>query len=437
MRPGVALVLSRLHTSEMSGLDLLRRLRPARPALPIIIIDSRPTTDIAIEAARLGAYDYIPEPFELAELLEVITKAIRTRDGFLKLTDFQTPASLTGLVGSSRAMHELFKQIGRAATAPANLLIRGASGTGKELVARAVHSYSLRREHPFVAVNCTAIPETLFESELFGHEGGAFTGAARRRAGLFEQAQHGTLLLDEIGDLTRNSQVKLLRVLEERTIRRLGGRKPIDLDIQIVAATHRDLEYLVEIGAFREDLLQRLSESIITLPELREHREDIWPLVQHFLIKYQAQSPPQHTLFHRDALTFLEAQAWPGNVRQLANTVRRALVAAQGQPITLAHVQQACSKQKPAGSSQPHGFYEPPTDLFTRAEAGQLPNLHSKVIDEVERSMFRKAILKSGGNQSKIARLLGLTRKTVRQKLIQLGFRSPADDYRASAGPQA
>lgn len=397
----------------------------------MIIVASRPTTEIAIESARLGAFEYLPEPFQILELIELVIKAALPHDGFLHVNAVQKDNSTsTGLIGSSRVMHNLFKHIGMAADSSANVLIRGATGTGKELIARAIHKFSSRRGRAFMALNCTAIPETLFESELFGHEGGAFTGAARQHVGVFEQAQGGTLFLDEIGDLTHRLQAKLLRVLEDRSINRLGGRKPIPLDIKVIAATHRDLEHSIRIGNFREDLFHRLGGLEINSPDLSEHREDIWDLIQHFLVKYQTNRAAEPARFNRDALAFLEAQDWPGNVRQLENTVRRALLLAHGRAITLENVQQACRNGRTVIRREATPLFEPPTDLFEKAEAGQITNLHETLMQQAEQSIFKKAIPRALGNQSKLARLLGITRNTVHDKLVQFGLlKTPNDNF--------
>jgi DNA-binding NtrC family response regulator len=436
MSPGVGLVVSELSTSDTAGLDLLRQLHPMRPALPVIVVANRLTMEHAVEAAKLGAYEYVSKPFKMSELVQLIIKATSSSEGLFTVDCGQPNALADRMIGSSRAMEQIFKQIGTAANSSANALIRGATGTGKELIAKAIHKFGSRSKQPFVAVNCNAIPEALFESELFGHETGAFTGAAGRHTGFFERAQFGTLFLDEIGDLMPASQAKLLRVLEERSIHPLGGRHAVNLDVQVVAATHRDLEYLIQTGDFREDLLHRLGGLIINLPELCEHAEDIWPLTRHFIIKHRQGSSAAPTLIHRDAVAFLERQPWPGNVRQLENTVRRAVLLTRGQPITLPHIQEAFGRPRSSSSARVRSVFEPPTDLFEKAEAGEITNLYSRFMEQAEETLFKKALAKARGNKSKIARWLGLTRKTVRSKLLQFRTLTPGDPNPPQTGPR-
>jgi DNA-binding NtrC family response regulator len=280
-----------------------------------------------------------------------------------------------------------------------------------------LHEHSPRAARPFIAINCGAIPSSLIESELFGHENGAFTGARGRHAGFFEQANQGTLFLDEIGDLAMATQIKLLRVLQERSLYRVGGRQEVRFDVRVIAATNRNLERLKQNGEFREDLFQRLSGFPIVSPELRDHAEDIWPLIKHFLLKCRNAHSLTSLSVHRDAISFLEAQPWPGNVRELENTIYRAALLASGRPIRLQHVQQASEAHERSFSMPVKLLRDPPTDLFDKASSGELKNLHAQVIEQTERSLFKKAIAIAHGNQSKIARWLGLSRKTVRGKL--------------------
>src|SRR3989475_7630321 len=251
------------------------------------------------------------------------------------------------LIGNSRVMQTIYKEIGRIATKPVNVLIRGETGTGKELAARALYQHSDRATAPFVAINCAAIPETLLESELFGHERGAFTGAEARRIGRFEQADQGTIFLDEIGDMTPGTQIKLLRVLQEKCLQRLGGKDTIPVDVRVLAATHRDLEQALRDKQFREDLYYRLSVVVITLPPLRERKEDIPELVKYFLRKYAVELGAENPSIHGEALDFLRAENWPGNVRELENVVRKVLLLAQSYTITVAHVRAALARSTP------------------------------------------------------------------------------------------
>src|ERR1022692_4201773 len=287
-------VLTDLRLPGLGGLDLVRQLHETQPRLPVVLMTAHGTIETAIEATKLGAYDYLQKPFEMEGLISVLHRAVeasRLMREPVTLPDAPVE-SRTALVGTGRAMQDVCKEIGRVAAKPVTILIRGETGTGKELIARAIYQHSPRAKAPFIAINCAAIPENLLESELFGHERGAFTGADQRRIGRFEQADQGTLFLDEIGDLPPNTQVKLLRVLQQQTFQRVGGTEPISVDVRIIAATHRNLETMIHEGKFREDLYHRLNVVSLLLPPLRECREDIPVLVRHFLRRYRSE---EHT----------------------------------------------------------------------------------------------------------------------------------------------
>ena len=287
----------------LGGLELIRELHAAKPRLPIILITGHGTTETAIEATKLGAYDYMLKPLELPEFLELVGKAVTSSRLMTEPVDLGPPgATRDALVGTSRAMQAIYKEIGRVASKPVNVLIRGETGTGKELIARALYQHSDRAKAPFIAINCAAIPETLLESELFGHERGAFTGAENRRIGRFEQADHGTIFLDEIGDMTPGTQIKLMRVLQERCLQRLGGKETIPVDVRVLAATNRDLEAAIQHKQFREDLYYRLSVVVIHLPPLRQRKEDIPELVKYFLRKYAAELGVADPSIHAEAV---------------------------------------------------------------------------------------------------------------------------------------
>jgi DNA-binding NtrC family response regulator len=307
------------------------------------------------------------------------------------------------------------------------VLIRGETGTGKELVARAIYQHSDRAQAPFIAVNCGAIPEALLESELFGHERGAFTGAVQRRIGRFEQAHLGSLFLDEIGDLSPNTQVKLLRVLQEKSISRVGGDASVPVDVRVIAATHRDLETLIREGRFREDLFYRLSVVTIQVPPLRERREDIAPLVQHFLHKYAAEFGLEPTALRDEALALLEAEPWPGNVRELENVTRRLLLGARGLSIGLDAVRHTLAARSADLARPIVSLPALAASLLARAERGELNDAFARVVSEAEREILTQAITLTGGNQAKAARWLGISRLTLREKLRHLGLH-PADD---------
>jgi DNA-binding NtrC family response regulator len=326
------------------------------------------------------------------------------------------------LVGRSPPMQAIYKEIGRVASKPVNVLIRGETGTGKELIARALYQHSDRANAPFIAINCPAIPETLLESELFGHERGAFTGAEARRIGRFEQADHGTIFLDEIGDMPLSTQVKLVRVLEEKCLQRLGGKETIPVDVRVVAATHRDLEAAIREKQFREDLFYRLSVVVITLPSLRERTEDIPELVQYFLQQHAAALGSPNAAIDPKAMEFLQTQAWPGNVRELENTVRKVLLLAQGYAITSDHVRAALNKPADPIAGAGRSLGDCVNDLLAAASRNEIADAHARLLEEAEREIFTRAIQRAHGNQAQVARWLGLTRLTVRAKLLHFGL---------------
>src|SRR2546427_12046948 len=303
-------VITNMKLPGLSGLDLVRELHGVQPRLPIILITAHGTTETAIEATKAGAYDYLLKPFEIPELIELVEKAVASRRLMTEPVKLGAPGEARdALIGNSRLMQSIYKEIGRIASKPVNVLIRGETGTGKELIARAIYHHSERARAPFIAINCAAVPETLLESELFGHERGAFTGADIRRIGRFEQADHGTIFLDEIGDMTPGTQVKLLRVLQESSLQRLGGKETIPVDARVVAPTHRELEAAIQQKVFREDLYYRLSVVVITLPPLRHRKEDIPALVRYFLQKHGPELGNAKPSIHPDAIEFLAAQS--------------------------------------------------------------------------------------------------------------------------------
>jgi nitrogen regulation protein NR(I) len=421
-------VITDLRLPGLSGLDLVRQLRVVRPRLPIILVTAYGTTETAIEATKSGAYDYLLKPFGMPTLLELVRKAIDSNRLMSEPVVLgEGGPARDALVGKSPAMQAIYKDIGRVASKPVNVLIRGETGTGKELIARALYQHSDRAEAPFIAINCAAIPETLLESELFGHERGAFTGAEARRIGRFEQADRGTIFLDEIGDMTPGTQVKLMRVLQEKCVQRLGGKETIPVDVRVVAATHRDLETAIREKQFREDLYYRLSVVVITLPPLRQRREDIPDLVRYFLQKYGPELGNQEPSIHPDALDFLQSQSWPGNVRELENVVRKALLLAQNYTINLDHVGTALSKTRDPAFSSRGSFSEYVDDLLTAARRGELGDVYARVLDTAEREVFTRAIQLAQGNQAKAARWLGITRVTMKAKLVQFGIHPGQD----------
>jgi DNA-binding NtrC family response regulator len=319
-------------------------------------------------------------------------------------------------------MQSIYKEIGRIAAKPVNVLIRGETGTGKELIARAIYQNSDRANAPFVAINCAAIPETLLESELFGHERGTFTGATAQRIGRFEQADRGTIFLDEIGDMTLGTQVKLLRVLQEKCLQRLGGRESIPVDVRVLAATHHDLETAIQEKLFREDLYYRLNVVAITLPALRQRKEDIPELVRYFLGKYGPELGNPSPSIHAEAMDFLQSHAWPGNVRELENVIRKALLLAQGYTINVDHARGALNKVAGQSGSAGWALGEYIGELLAAAQHGETSDVHARVLETAERELFRQAIELAQGNQAKAARWLGVSRITMKAKLLQFGF---------------
>jgi DNA-binding NtrC family response regulator len=357
----------------------------------------------------------------LLELVEQAVAASRLMSEPVQIGE----AGLTrdAIVGSSRAMQSIYKEIGRIASKPVGVLIRGETGTGKELIARAIYQHSDRSNAPFVAINCAAIPETLLESELFGHERGAFTGAESRRVGRFEQADHGTIFLDEIGDMKPGTQVKLMRVLQEKCLQRLGGKETIPVDVRVIAATHRDLEAAIQERLFREDLYYRISIVVIHLPPLRERREDIPALANFFLHKYAADFGVKNPAIHPDAVEFLQAQSWPGNVRELENVIRKVLLLAQNYTIGIEHVRMALAKISLPESSAKMSIQAYADELLAAAQRGELSDAYARMHETTERALVSRAIELAQGNQVKTARWLGISRTTLREKLVQFELR--------------
>ncbi|MHA3770394.1 sigma-54-dependent transcriptional regulator [Verrucomicrobiota bacterium sgz303538] len=418
-------VITDLRLPGQGGLELIRELRKAKPRLPIILMTAHGTTETAIEATKLGAYDYLLKPFEMDELLDMVGRAVASsRLMYEPVAMGELGSFKDAIIGNSRAMQQIYKQIGRVAATNVPVLIRGETGTGKELIARAIYQHSDRAAQPFVAVNCAAIPETLLESELFGHERGAFTGADIRRIGRFEQANHGTIFLDEIGDMTPATQVKLLRVLQEKTIQRLGGKETIPIDVRIIAATHRDLEEAIAERLFREDLFYRINVITVQLPPLRARTEDISQLIEHFLRRHGADLGTKAPAIQPEAVEFLTQQPWPGNVRELENIVRKALLAARGYAITLVDVQDVISRRQPGRSGSQQTMAEYAAQLLAAAQRGEAENVYAEFHASAERELLTQAMELAEGNKTKVARWLGIARLTLREKLAALGVDS-------------
>ena len=394
----------------MEGIEVLKRLKRLDTGLEVVLVTAVRTLRTAVEAMKLGAYDYLPKPFSVEDLRSVVNRALERRAlqrevRYLR-DELARREGFDQLVGRSPAMRRVYEIVRQIADTTATVLITGESGTGKELIARAIHRQGGRRDRPFVAVNCAALPAELLESELFGHERGAFTGAHARRLGKFEMAHTGTLLLDEVGSLRLDLQPKLLRVLQEREIERVGGSRAIGIDVRIIAATNADLRQAVAAGRFREDLFYRLHVVPIAVPPLRHRREDVAPLARHFMAKYARQFGKTVTDLSPGALGALERYHWPGNVRELENIVARSVALASEPTVQLDQI---------------------PLDVaLAPAEATAEDQLNLREArHDVERLLILRALDRAGGNQTVAARLLGMHRNTLLVKLAQLGLRAP------------
>jgi DNA-binding NtrC family response regulator len=428
-RGDYSVVVTDLRMPGLSGMELVAQLHAAKPKQPIILMTAHGTTETAIDATKLGACEYLLKPFETDEMLDLVASAVASSRLMSEPVEMgEARLDPSAIIGNSRAMQAIYKEIGRVAATTTTVLIRGATGTGKELIARAIYQHSNRSDKPFIAVNCAAIPDPLLESELFGHERGAFTGAHSRRIGRFEQAHGGTLFLDEIGDLNANTQAKLLRVLQERRIQRLGSEVSFPVDVRVLAATHRDLESAIAEKEFREDLFYRLSVVTITLPPLIKRVEDIPQLARYFIHRHGMELGFEAPSVQPEAIAFLQSQPWPGNVRELENVVRQALLAARPFAISLDHVQQVLAKaRKPAAAAQQsHAAYI--ADLLARAQTGDVQGAYASMIADLEPELFRQAFQLAQGNQAKAARWLGVTRLKMREKLLELGLHPARDD---------
>ncbi len=411
------LVICDIRMPGISGMEVLQQLHAAKPRLPVILMTAFTTTERAIESMKAGAFDYLLKPFDPPEMLRVVERALHMSSAAARPVPLREgEVGKAALIGRSRAMQEVFKQLGSYAATPVPVLILGETGTGKELVARALHLHSSCADNPFVAVNCAAIPENLIESELFGHEKGAFTHAVARRAGSFEQAQGGTLFLDEIGDIPPPVQAKLLRVLQERRVKRVGGSQELMLDVRVITATHRDLSAMIKKGEFREDLLYRLNGAVLRLPPLRERIEDITPLTRHFLAKVAGQLGIAEPAIEREALELLKQHRWTGNVRELENASRTLLIEARGFPISAEMVRSLL--ESPSVESPARTIAELVESTLHAAQAGKLSGgALNAAMEALERVLYGSALRLSAGNQSQVAEWLGVSRVTVREKL--------------------
>ncbi len=405
------IVLTDQRMADRTGLDLLREVRKIDPDTTVIIMTAFGTIEQAVQAMQDGAYSYLTKPIDLGEL-DLMMQRIGEREQLISENrllreQLVNRYAFTGIIAGSASMETVLNTAGRVAQSRASVLVRGESGTGKELIARAIHFNSPRAAKPFIAVNCAALNEHLLESELFGHEKGAFTGADRQRRGRFEAADGGTLFLDEVGDIPLSMQVKLLRVLQERSFERVGGTSPIEVDVRVIAATNRDLESMIKAGTFREDLLYRLNVVTLDIPPLRERREDIAPLAQHFTVRFANENGRNAMTWSREAWEIMQRHGYPGNVRELENIIQRAVILARGDVIT--------SEDLP-----PVVLNLPPEQAMAATrEIADLPGQ----VDRLEKELVLEALRVHHGNQSRAAAQLGLSERNLRYRLKKWGIK--------------
>jgi two-component system response regulator HydG len=419
------LIVTDLKMPEMDGMEFVRQVKKIAPKMPIILMTAHGTVKTAVEAIQAGAYDFVVKPVNCAQLTLSIERGLRVKEleeqNETLRHEVRSNWSFDGVIGKSRAIQTVFDLAKRVSKSSANVLITGESGTGKEVIARAIHHQGGRSQGPFVAINCSAIPDNLLESELFGHAKGAFTGAVEKRLGLFEEAEGGVLFLDEIGDMNLSLQAKLLRVLQERKIKRIGENQTRPINVRVIAATHKNLKQEIDLKNFREDLYYRLCVIPIQIPPLRERPEDILPLTQHFFEKFKAQNEASITGFTKSALDRLIHMKWRGNVRELENIVERAVVLCQGSMIDVADLPEPESELAPreAGLN--------PDELFSRmtTEGGELPSL-----EEFSQRYVAFVLNSAGGVKEKAAGILKIDRKTLYRRSLELKSdetgRSPA-----------
>ena len=407
------IVITDLFLPDITGIDIHKKAKELSPAIEVILITGHASAETAVRAMKEGAFDYITKPLNIEELRVIITKAIEKQqllsENISLKKQLRDKYEFSNIIGSSPAMQKVFSRITKVIKTDSTVLVLGESGTGKELIAKAIHSNGPRRDKPFIAVHCGAIPENLLESELFGHTKGAFTGAIRDKIGKFEAAHHGTIFLDEIATLPMHLQIKLLRVLQEQEVERIGSNKPIKLDVRIISATNVNLEEEVKKGNFRDDLFYRLNVIPVTLPPLRERVEDILPLVRHFLAKYSKEMDRPLMSIAREALMALEVYNWPGNVRELENVVERTVALTEGVQITLSDLPSNISRS-----------YSEQEELPTRVTSRGVDL--GKVLTDIEQKMISDALSLSDGVKARAAVLLNMNRTTLVEKMRRLGM---------------
>jgi two-component system response regulator AtoC len=438
-------VISDLRMPNLDGIGLLRALTLHEPNLPVILLTAHGSVDSAVEAVKLGAFDYLEKPFDREQIHQVVAKALATRDragpsaAAAPLVEGQEldPCVHAGMVGTSSAVTAIREVVATVAASPSTVLITGESGTGKELVARALHLGSPRREQPFIRVNCAAIPSGLLESELFGHERGSFTGAVSSRPGRFELADGGTLFLDEVSEIPKESQVKLLRAIQESEFERVGGVRTLRVNVRLVAATNRNLEEAVRDGSFREDLFYRLNVVPVHLPPLRERVEDLPLLIAHFIGRCNERLGKSVQGISQSALAVLERYPWPGNIRELENLIERMVLFASGPQIDGHDLPESFVVHDPADDDAPAGVHATPTPFGADPRSIRLPievlgldlkeavRAGSRLVEE---ALIREALAKTDGNVTRSARLLGISRRSLQSKMKELGLREPTED---------
>ncbi|MCL2723253.1 MAG: sigma-54 dependent transcriptional regulator [Polyangiaceae bacterium] len=419
----IDLVVTDLKMPKVDGMTLLREALREGPELPIVMITAHGTVDTAVEALKLGAFDYLTKPFDKDEVRQVVAKALKTRqlaEEDASSAPKDVPGARFGIIGQSPGLTDLYAVLERVADSPTTVLITGESGTGKELVARALHDHSSRRSKPFIKVNCAAIPKELIESELFGYERGAFTGAVSSKPGRFELANGGTLFLDEIGEIPVEMQVKLLRALQESEFERVGGIKTIRIDVRLVAATNRDLKKLIAQAAFREDLFYRLNVVSLRLPALRERASDIPLLTEHFLAKFNDRLKKHVAGIEQEALDVLAAHTWPGNIRELENVMERAVLFCDAPKLRV--------RDLPVELRGVNSSMAPPPDSVNLPADGGLKEHVKVAMNRLERELVSRALKQTNGNVTHAARLLKISRKGLQLKMKELGLREGASE---------
>ena len=414
------LVVMDVRLPGMNGLETFRAMRGIEPKLPVIVMTAFGTTEVAIEATKLGAFDYVLKPFEIPDILALINQALdagRFMRSRVEIDVAPQIATTEAIVGRSHPMQEVYKAIGRVAPTDATVLVRGESGTGKELVARAIYQHGLRANKPFLVINCVAIPETLLESELFGYEKGAFTGAATRRVGKIQQAHGGTIFLDEIGDMPFGIQAKILRLLQEKHIERLGGREVIPVDVRIIAATNRDLEAALAEGRFREDLYYRLKVVTLWIPPLRDRTEDIPLLADYFLNRFAKEMEIANPGMQKEAKSLMKNHPWQGNVRELSNTIQKALIFSRGGPIGLEDISKVIRSERSVQEVDDSVNEAIGQWIRTMLLSDVSKDMFNTLMDQFAKTVIAEALQLTDGNRSRAAAMLGISRPTLLSKI--------------------